>query len=147
MKSAIVAAIITPYKQVIYVSSDKSSEEEVYAFSDKSSKEEGEDKEEIYDYNNSGYKSDNNGNSGVWSKSTSTVPNEVLRGVKLFECDITNRSTNNIPDEVLCGFESYDSDGINRGSSMNNRELCIYKIATVIVMHKIDTMNINANSE
>ena len=88
----------------------------MYVSSDESSDEQEEDEDEISEYTSSEYESDNNGNSGVWSNSTSTVPDEESCGV--------DSGTNTIPDEVSCGVESNDSDGINRGSSVNNIELC-----------------------
>ena len=73
----------------------------MYVSSDESSEEGEEDKEELSEYNNNEYKSDNSGNSKVWSKSLSTFP-----------------------DVISCGVESYDSNGINHDSSTNNIELC-----------------------
>ena len=84
--------------QIAYIFSDQSLEEGLYISSDKSSEE---DEEELSEYNNIGHKSNNNGNSGVQSESSSTVP-----------------------DEILFGVESYDSDRINHGNSMQNIELC-----------------------
>ena len=71
--SAIVAVTTTKaynFDHMGNVSPDESSKVEVYVSSDESLEE---DREELSEYNNSGYKSDSNGNSGVWSKSARTV--------------------------------------------------------------------------
>ena len=88
----------------------------MYVSSDESSEEQEEDEDKISKYINSEYESDNNGNSRVWSNSTSTVPDEISCGV--------DSGTNTVPDEKSCGVESHDSNGINHGSSTNNIELC-----------------------